>query len=367
MWILIPAYEPDGRLAALVAALRGTAPVLVVDDGSGPAYAETFDAAAAAGAVMLRHPRNLGKAAALRTGFAWLERHAPEHVVVCADSDGQHTPADIRRVGVEAVRRRRAGEPDAIVLGARAFVGDVPRRSRVGNRATTALVAAATGTRIEDTQTGLRALPPGLVRWARSVRGERFAYELRVLLEATRAEIPIVEIPIETVYLDANRGSHFRPVHDSLRVLAPLALFALSSLAAFGIDTVMLLALHGLTGSLAVALVGARVVSAAANFALNRRYVFRSHGAVATQAARYGALALVLLAAGYGGLAALTALGLPLLPAKIVTDLALFVTSYGVQHALVFRARRRRTYHAPAFAITHGSTRESTFSRGVRA
>ncbi|MDN4486613.1 bifunctional glycosyltransferase family 2/GtrA family protein [Demequina sp. SYSU T00039] len=367
MWILIPAYEPDTRLVALVRSLSVSWPVLVVDDGSGPAFTPVFDGAGEAGAVVLRHPRNLGKAAALRTGFAWAERHAPGHIVVCADSDGQHTARDIRAVGAEAVRRLAAGEPDAIVLGSRAFVGEVPLRSRVGNRATSALVRVAAGARIADTQTGLRAIPPGLLRWARGVPGERFAYELRVLLEATRRGIALVEVPIETVYLDGNASSHFRPLADSLRVLAPVATFAASSLVAFGVDTAALLVLHAATGNLAVALAGARVLSAGTNFALNRRAVFRSDGRVLPQLARYTVLAAALLVAGYAGVAGLTALGIPLLAAKVATDLVLFAISFAVQRAIVFAPRLRRTQTSHEAFPTHASGHDAEVSRAVHA
>lgn len=367
MWILIPAYEPDARLIALLATLDGTAPVLVIDDGSGPAYADVFDDAAARGAVVLHHSVNRGKAAALRTGLAWVERHAPGHVVVCADSDGQHTAADIRRVGREAVRRARFGEDDALVLGSRSFVGDVPMRSRWGNRFTTAVVHAVTGRRIADTQTGLRAIPPSLLAWTREVRGERFAYELRVLLEATRQHVPLVEVPIATVYLDDNASSHFRPLRDSLRVMAPVALFGLSSLTAFGLDTVALMLLHAATGNLALSLVGARLLSAGTNFAINRRAVFRSRGAVLPQLGRYAALAVALLGAGYAGLAILTHVGIPLLAAKVLVDLVLFVASFAVQRAIVFAPRLRRKNHAPAFANAHQSATKTPDSRAVRA
>ncbi|WP_156157595.1 glycosyltransferase family 2 protein [Demequina pelophila] len=347
MWILIPAYEPDARLIGLVATLRPAHPVLVVDDGSGPAFAEVFDACDALGAEVLRHPDNRGKAAALRTGFAWLEDHAPGHAVVCADSDGQHRPEDIARVGAELARRAAVGEDDAMLLGVRAFEGDVPLRSRAGNRATTALVAAVAGTRISDTQTGLRGYPPGLLGWAREVPGERFAYELRLLLDGARRGIPIVEVPIATVYLDHNASSHFRPLVDSLKVMAPLLAFGASSLVAFAVDTAAVLALTAAGASLLAAVVVARVASAGLNFTLNRTAVFRAGGPVAPQVARYAALALAILAGSYLGVRALTGLGMPLLAAKIVTDATLYLVSYGVQRAAVFSRRDDERRGAP--------------------
>ncbi|WP_062386666.1 glycosyltransferase [Demequina iriomotensis] len=344
MLIVIPAYEPDARLAALVRSLRPRHDVLVVDDGSGPRYAAEFAAARAAGATLVAHGSNRGKAAALRTGMRWALAHRPGHAVVCADSDGQHLPEDVEAVAAVLERRAAAGLADAVVLGARAFTGDVPWRSRVGNRAASAAMALVSGLRLGDTQTGLRGYPPGLLAWAVEVRGERFAYELRLLLEAARHGIPVIEVRIGTVYMDGNAGSHFRPLRDSARIVAPLALFAASSLGAFALDAALLLALRALTGSLALAVVGARLVSAGANFAVNRRAVFRSHGPVAAQAARYAALAAGILVASYLSLALLTQLGVPLLLAKVITDLGLWVLSFGIQRAAVFPAARSRRH-----------------------
>jgi putative flippase GtrA len=166
----------------------------------------------------------------------------------------------------------------------------------------------------------------------------------------------VVEVAVETIYLDDNASSHFRPLADSARVYAPLLAFSLSSMLAFGIDTAALLVLDAVTGSLLLSVVGARGVSGAVNFLVNRR-VFgdgagsgtvnvragsgsgarvRGPGSGRQAALRYAALAVALLAVGYGALWGLTGLGLALLPAKVVTEVLLFATSYEVQRRLVF-------------------------------
>ncbi|WP_448629476.1 glycosyltransferase [Cellulomonas soli] len=271
MVVLIPAYEPDTRLLTLVADLRTAGhDVLVVDDGSGPDHAPLFAAATRLGAHVLTHPRNRGKGQALRTGLAHLAATRPGQDVVCADCDGQHTPTDI-----DAVAARLAAVPDdTLVLGTRRFTGDVPTRSRVGNTVTRLLFRAVTGTAVHDTQTGLRGYPAAMIPWLLGVRGDRFEYELEILLRATTSGRRIVEHDIATVYLHANASSHFRPVADSLRVYLPLLAFAASSLTAFVLDTVLLLALHATTGNLLLSVIGARAVSCAVNFHLNRRLVF---------------------------------------------------------------------------------------------
>ena len=344
MIVLVPAYEPDSRLLTLLDALRTTeAHLLVVDDGSGPAFAHVFDAARERGCVVLSHPVNRGKGAALKTGFRFVTEHAPGADVVCADSDGQHGPDDVLRVAA-AVR-----DGADLVLGVRGFTGAVPLRSRLGNRLTCTLFRLATGRDVRDTQTGLRGYAAGLLPWLLSVPGERFEYEVSTLLQAVRRGLPIEQVDIATIYLEGNAGSHFRPVLDSARIYAPLLAFLVSSLAAFVLDTAALVVLHGLVGGLLLPLLGARLLSSSVNFAVNRRLVFAAPGArpVGAAAARYAGLAVVLLLANYLLLAGLTALGLGLLAAKVLTEALLVTASYLVQSRAVY-VRRVRRPEAPA-------------------
>ncbi|TXK19886.1 CotH kinase family protein [Homoserinibacter sp. GY 40078] len=348
MIVVIPAYEPGARLAPLVAQLRRMAPeldVIVVDDGSGPSYRPVFDAVRVLGAEVLTHERNLGKGAALRTAFRHALSHFPGRAVVTADSDGQHTAHDILRI---AERTSATGETEsALVLGVRAFGRGTPWRSRLGNAVSSALFAVAAGYRVTDTQTGLRGIPAELVGWAAGIPGERFAFELEMLLACRAAGVRVIELPIETVYLQGNAATHFRPIVDSARVLRPLVGFAAASFAGFLVDSALLFLLTAIGAPLLGAVIGARVVSATVNFAANRRYVFRSRGSLGPQLARYAALAALVLAANYALLAWLTAVGVGLVVAKIVVESALFLTTFAVQRMLVFVGRRRGPASAP--------------------
>jgi putative flippase GtrA len=351
MIVLIPAYEPDDQLPELVIALVQTRPDLipvVVDDGSGPAYAATFEEARAAGATVLTHPRNLGKGHALRTGIAFAGETHPGEDVVCADSDGQHAPVDVLRV---ADRVRRTG---SMVLGGRRFDGDVPLRSRFGNAVTRGLLRRASGGHVHDTQTGLRGYPAGSLAWLLEVPGDRFEYELQVLLRAHADGRRVEEIPIQTVYLDDNASSHFRPMRDSWRVLAPLILHALVALGSFVLDLVALWILVAATGELLVSVVGARLISGTVNFLANRRLAHTGGGPAAPLSGESGAKRRLLLgeALRYTALASLVAIGdivllealmtagIPLLLAKIGAGAALFVAGFAAQRTLVFRQRK---------------------------
>ncbi|WP_430784418.1 glycosyltransferase [Actinoplanes sp. G11-F43] len=338
--VLIPAYQPDERLVTLVSHLNHHR-VLVVDDGSGPAYTTTFEAARRTGAEVIHLSRNRGKGFALKTGFAHIRTHHPGHNVICADSDGQHRPEDIEAVAarlptssptprpatatispscspttshtapttspscspttshtapttspscspttsrtISATSRvsSAGASPVAMVLGVRRFTGRVPARSRFGNAATRIAFRLITGMAVTDTQTGLRGYPAHILPWLEAVPGDRFEYELRLLLNAARENLPVEEVDIATVYLDGNSSSHFRPVVDSARIYGPLLAFAASSLLAFTVDAAVLAALVTWTGDLTLSAIGARLVSATLNYTVNRTAVFSTRSPAA--------------------------------------------------------------------------------------
>ncbi len=208
--ILIPAYEPDEALIGLVRRLKESFDrVVVVDDGSRDS-AKVFDAIAGDVEKILRHERNRGKGAAIKTGLGYIGNSAN---VVIADCDGQHTVADICRIASMFGRQR-----EGIVLGVRKFTGKVPLRSRFGNWWTRLYFFVATGMKLNDTQTGLRGIPSSLVEWAASLPGERYEYEMAMLVASRRNREKPLEIEIETVYLDDNKSSHFSPLADTWRI-----------------------------------------------------------------------------------------------------------------------------------------------------
>ncbi len=210
--VLIPAYQPDEKLAALVENLRREfAHIVIVDDGSSEGV-EVFDAIRPQVDIVLKHEVNRGKGAALKTGFVWILENQPGiKGVVTADADGQHKPEDIRRVAEAVVER-----PGGLVLGVRHFGLKVPFRSRLGNHWTTFFFWLATGLAIKDTQTGLRGIPADLLPRVAKLRGERYEYEMRMLVDARLHSQKPLQLPIETVYIDGNKSSHFNLLRDTI-------------------------------------------------------------------------------------------------------------------------------------------------------
>lgn len=326
MYIIIPAYEPDKRLIQVVQDITIKLPkarIIVVNDGSGPGYNDYYDETAFIGATVLTHPINKGKGAALKTAFAHIQeevvgQHLSAQPIVTVDSDGQHLIKDIVRVA-KAIEEN----PSHLVLGARTFVGKVPARSRFGNKVT-------------DTQTGLRGMSTDLIFWLLNLDGNRFEYEFNMLLEAKKSGHQISEVPIETVYLEENKSSHFRPIRDSIRIYSPFLKFSGTAVLASVIDATALFVLFALTKNLLLSVVLARVISASSQCLLNANVVFNPTSSLFRSSVRYFMLVLVLLACNYFLLSSLVAIGLGLVLAKLVTETLLFLVSYRVQHNVVF-------------------------------
>ena len=209
--VLIPAYQPGPALVPLVERLREAfAHVVVVDDGSTRGR-EVFDALRGRVDAVLRNERNRGKGASLRAGFAWIAENLPEVAgVVTADADGQHRVEDIVRVAA-AVR----GHSGGLVLGVRTLGAGVPLRSRFGNFWARFFFWIFTGLSLRDTQTGLRGVPRDILWRMQLYPGERYEYAMQMLADARSHRAAPLQIPIETVYLDENSSSHFRPVRDA--------------------------------------------------------------------------------------------------------------------------------------------------------
>lgn len=338
MYILIPAYEPDIRLAELVYQLKRSCdyPIVVVNDGSAAEYEPLFDSVREQGCTVLRHSRNQGKGMALKTGFSYIRLLKEAEGVVCADCDGQHLPQDILQVASEVKRR-----PGCIVLGSRRFVGQVPLRSRFGNSLTRMVFAFSTGKTVHDTQTGLRGYSADMLDWLLGIPGERYEYEMIMLLEAASGGYGFREVGIDTVYLEENQSSHFHAIKDSYRVYVPILKFCATSLLSFALDFALLMILSALSGSLLTSVAGARAVSSVFNYSMNKVFVFgKRHSRVSASLPKYFGLVLIILFFNYLLMAFfIQYIGIPLVWAKLMTETLLFLFSYWMQRVFVFKEK----------------------------
>lgn len=355
--VLIPSLHPDHLLTEYVDQLvaHGFHRILIVDDGSGPEYAALFeDLKTREGCTVIGYPVNGGKGHALKYGMQYVQQHFPKAPgVVTADSDGQHTAPDVLRVATAML-----AHPDKLIVGSRDFkVDNVPGKSRAGNRLTSFFFALLYGKWLPDTQTGLRGIATGLIPLMLEVPGDRFEYEMNMLITCSGRHIPFHIVTIQTIYIEENRRTHFRPFHDSLRIYRQLFGNFFRYASASGLSTVLdillftvldkwLLPLMGLCPdqmllwnvSLQVVLATgiARICSAMFNFKANKSFVFqidKCKGALP----RYLLLAAVVMALSAGLVSTINAwFGWDKTAVKVVVDTGLFFLNYRIQRAWVF-------------------------------
>ncbi len=331
---LVPAYEPDSNLSQVVHALhQNNFEVIVVNDGSSEDKNLIFTEVARE-AALLSHENNRGKGAALKTGLGYIRAHfAPPYTVVTVDADGQHRLEDVLKVLRETENHR-----DSLVLGSRQFQGQVPLRSRFGNALTRLVFRLSSGTRVYDTQTGLRGFSDRFLEELLQIPGDRYEYEMNMLMQLAKEKTPIREVPIETVYLNDNASSHFNPLKDSFRIYKEILKFSGSSLISFAADYLLFCLFLPLTGSAVFANIDARILSAGLNYTLNRKMVFRSQAPLVRSALSYALLAIFILGCNTVLLDLLVTAGVGSYLAKIITEILMWGLSYFVQHTLIFPA-----------------------------
>lgn len=360
--VILPSFNPDGKLVSTVKGLleEGIRDIVVVDDGSDAANKRFFEEIRGLGGVdILAHEVNRGKGRAMKTAFAYVAQNRPSiSGVVTVDGDGQHLPKDIMRC-IAMMEQ----EKDKVILGVRDFGGsEIPFRSRFGNNLTRMVFCAACGMRISDTQTGLRAIPAQYLQFMADIEGERYEYETNQLLSMKGKQIGVKEVVIETVYLDDNDSSHFHPVKDSIKIYKvifkflmgrAISKFLVSSVSSFVVDIGLFTAINLFLAKagkdaalrLLTATVSARVVSSLVNYMMNRKFVFRSDGAVGASLLKYYLLCACQMSASYIFVWLLVDFMFHLKGSlvetliKLVVDMGLFLASFQIQKRWVFKKR----------------------------
>jgi glycosyltransferase involved in cell wall biosynthesis len=372
--VLIPAYRPSDSLVDVVRVLveKSFCHILVVDDGSGPDFADTFARVTALpGVEVLRHASNLGKGAALKTGLNHALCSIPDLAgVITADADGQHAPDDIERVGESLL-----AHPGSLVLGCREFHGEVPWRSRIGNFATSAIMHALMGRKMADTQTGLRGIPAAFALRLLKLEANGYEFELEMLVAAHKWGVGLVEESIRTIYEPGNPSSHFNPAVDSMKIYFVLLRFASVSLFTALLDNLIFILARRQGCSVLTSQILSRTVALVFNYSMVRSSVFYSRQRHKTVLPKYLLLALASGTVSYGGIRWLSSrFGIDAVPAKLAVETLLFMVNFTVQRVLIFstdgaRPRGEETGAARGRSAgpvsTAGETPASTLPAGL--
>lgn len=338
---LIPSYEPDERLIKIIDELiKSKFDVVLVNDGSSKAYDEIFNKCKAT--KYLSYKENKGKGYALKTGLKYINDNYKDTVVVTMDSDGQHTVKDATNL-CNIVSKMK----DTVLLGKRVRSEKTPFKSKIGNDLTRLIYRVSSGIDIYDTQTGLRAFKSDLIPFMLEIEGNRFEYEMNVLLESPRNGIKLIEEDIEVIYEDNNSGTHFHPIKDSYRIYKHIFKrffkYTISSLLSFLVDYGLFSLLEILFNTLVLSNIGARIISSTFNYTLNKKMVFKDDNKVSASIFKYYSLAILVLVLNTLLLTLLVSvLGVNKFIAKIIVEVLLFILTYIVQKKYIFNKKRTK-------------------------
>ena len=354
--IIIPALNPDNRIITFIEMLedQGFNHFIVVDDGSTTEVKKsTFPILKERGITVISYDRNKGKGRALKAGMSYAYDNMPDIIgVVTADYDGRQCAEAVSEVAGKLLSGSK------FVLGVRDLDGsNMSKGMRRGYRLTELVFRTLYSKKMRDIQTGLRGIAKSLIPGFLEIRGSRYEYEPKMIVEAVRDEIPIDEVeagPIRPIGVDESTlyiSENFHTFTDSFRISVVLFLnfleYALSSITATIVDFVLFYVLSefvfaNLELNLCVLLstVLARVVSASLAFAINRRVVFKSDANLAKTIVMYFSLAAIIMFCSaelvtlfvslFGGNKTFT---------KLFVDLCLFFLSYQIQQRVIFRKK----------------------------
>lgn len=350
--LIIPSYKPDDKLLNTVsdAVAGGFTDIIVVDDGGGEKYRKFFDRVKEfKECTLLCHEVNKGKGAALKTAMEYFLEQRPDFAgVVTADADGQHKTSDIIAVA------KQMTESNRITLGYRNFnLPHVPKKSRYGNKITCGVFGLFFGMRLKDTQTGLRAFPRDVIETMLSVKGDRYEYETQMLIRMSRDRIPYEQVGIETVYIEENKSSHFRPVADSIRIYGIIIKYLFSAVLSTAVDalTYFLLKLSDLLSVIPIpqtytASYVARAISSLVNFAVNSKVVFGEKLKLVSMVKYYILVVLQITVSAFSvhAIEKLLHIDSATLSTliKLAVDTVLFFCSFRIQHKWVFNNKSKK-------------------------
>lgn len=308
--VVIPALNPIPNLISLVQGLLewGVPQLIIVNDGSDSSYNYIFcELEKYEHCIVLTHEVNRGKGRALKTAFSYfLEHYSYYDGVVTADADGQHKEEDICRICEKLSLKQ-----NSLILGVRNFREDnVPKRSYMGNMVTSRIFQLLYGTYLNDTQTGLRGLPSNELPWIAQLKGERYDYEINMLIKARRRNLNFTAIPIKTVYFDNNSGSHYKTFKDSVPIflclISGLLQFSGATIISGCFDVISFFILNSFLFSslsapvrILLSTVVARAISSIFNYLMNRRLIFDDMGKLRSSALRYYILCVIQIFVSY--------------------------------------------------------------------
>lgn len=356
--VIIPALNPDNRIRVFIHSLEkvGFDNIVVVDDGSDRLYKDgIFRELEEEGVKVLSYEDNQGKGAAIKDGLSYVCEDMPDVVgVVTADYDGRQSANAATLIADKLL------EGEEFVLGVRDLEhSNISKKMRNGYKLTEFAFRILYSKRIRDIQTGLRGIALSLVPHFIDIKGSRYEYEPKMIIDSVRDDIPICEVevgPIAPIDMDKEPlvvSENFRPFADSFRIVVVLFInfikYAMTSISATAIDFAIFYMLSNYVLSdlslgmcVLLSTVIARVISSTLAFLVNRNVVFKSKDNFVKNILKFYSLAAIIMFCSaelvtlfvylFGGGKTFT---------KLFVDLCLFFVSYQIQQRFIFNSKEK--------------------------
>lgn len=216
-WLVVPLYNEGPVIEDVLRDCRKTFPgVVCVDDGSRD---DSAMIAEAAGAVVVRHPINMGQGAALQTGLDYVLKYTDAKYVCTFDADGQHDTAD-----VVAMRSRAIDDDLAIIYGSRFLEGKAPVgwAKKLVLKTAAAATRMRTGLKLTDAHNGLRLLRRDAVESVH-MQQNRMAHASEIVGQLAASKLPWAEMPVNIRYTDYSK-SKGQSLLNSVNILVELVM-----------------------------------------------------------------------------------------------------------------------------------------------
>ena len=286
--VIVPSLNPDERLISLVDELvhKNEFKIIIVDDGSDASFHDIFEKLQAfEDVVILKHDKNYGKGGSLKTAFSYCLKNFKEYSgIITIDCDGKHEVLDILKVSNEL-----KSNPNSLVLGVRSLNKENSfKRNYIGNKMLNSSFKILYGLNIKDTQTGLRGIPMKELEWLSKIRGRHYDYEVNMLIQIKRRDIEIRQVPIKTVQFEGHKGTNYKTILDTIRIISLLIFnIFLYSAASFGsafidvstffVSNTFIFAQMPIAERLLISTIISRTLSSLWDFSMNRKFFTKSN------------------------------------------------------------------------------------------
>lgn len=337
--ILIPCYNPNEKIMSLFIEKLGNKfqNIVFINDGCSKEH-DVFFKKIENKYPLLKHYNNFGKGRGIKNGLNFILNQYPNcKAIITADCDGQHSVEDITKIYKETCIHQ-----ESLILGVRDFnQKNVPFKSRYGNKITRNIFKLFVGLSISDTQTGLRGMSRNIAKEFLTTNGERYEYETNVLIACKSQDIPIIEVPIETIYIENNRTSHFNPIKDSILIYKLFIKYILVSFSSFIVDILLfslfLFLFHKMTilKPIVLATLLARLFSSFYNYCINAKLIFKKMNKASI--IKYFLLVFIQMWVSAFTVSFLAKyISINIIAIKIIIDSIIFIINFVIQREFVF-------------------------------